>query len=95
MKSDEKTTDNFCEEILTVKAVGSIEESDIIVLLLTKEYLTKQEGPYQSLITKLALKEKKLFDLDNIFTAIIDSDSGLKKIVITGLGEESKVTPNI
>ncbi|MGL5207229.1 MAG: leucyl aminopeptidase, partial [Acidaminococcaceae bacterium] len=38
---------------------------------------------------------KKLFDLDNIFTAIIDSDSGLKKIVITGLGEESKVTPNI
>ena len=86
-----KELNNF----LAVKATQCIEENDVIALLLTKEDITSQEIPYSDLIKKLADKDKKMCDFGNTCSIILDSASGLKKIIISGLGDVAKVTPDV
>lgn len=87
--------DEYCEDFLAVMAVNSIEDAEVIVLLMTKDDQFKQEIPYQNLIRKLADRDKKIFDLGSSSSIVIDTDNGLKKIVIVGLGEVNKLNSNI
>ena len=91
---EKKEIDNFYNNFLAVKAVQCIEENDVITLLLTKEDITNHEIPYSDLIKRLADKDKKMCDAGNTCSIIFDSASGLKKIIITGLGDAEKLTPN-
>ncbi|MHC1718785.1 MAG: leucyl aminopeptidase [Acidaminococcaceae bacterium] len=88
---EKKELNNF----LAVKATQCIEENDVITLLLTKEDIANKETPYSDLIKKLADKDRKMFDSGNTCSIILDAASGLKKIIITGLGGADKLKPDV
>ena len=92
---EKKEHDNFYNDFLTISSIQCIEETDVITLLLTKEDIANQEMPCSDIIKKLADKDKKTFDFGNISSIFIDSVSGLKKIIIIGLGEADKLKPNV
>ena len=93
--NEKKEHDNFYNDFLNICSVERIEETDVISLLITKEDIADREMPYVDIIKKLADKDKKMFDFGNTTSIVLDSASGLKKIIITGLGEADKLKPNI
>lgn len=92
---EKKEINEFCDDFLTIMTVNSIEEAEAIVILMTKDDLFKQEIPYHCLIRKLADKDNKIFDLGSTSSVVVDSEEGLKKIIVAGLGEENKLSSNI
>ena len=93
--NEKKEHGNFYNDFLNICSVERIEETDVISLLITKEDIADREMPYVDIIKKLADKDKKMFDFGNTTSIVLDSASGLKKIIITGLGEADKLKPNI
>ena len=92
---DKKELNNLYNNFLAVNATKSVEENDVIALLLAKEDIANQEIPYFDLIKKLADKDKKMCNAGNNCSILFDSARGLKKIIINGLGDADKLTPDV
>ena len=86
---------NFYNKHLAVDSVQSIEETDVVAILLTKEDYANEEIPYFDLIKKLADKDKKISDFGNSTSIVLNSASGFRTIIIAGLGGADKLTPDI
>lgn len=86
---------NFYNKHLAVDSVQSIEETDVVAILLTKEDYANEEIPYFDLIKKLADKDKKISDFGNSTSIVLNSASGFRTIIIAGLGGVEKLTPDI
>lgn len=72
-----------------------LQESEVLVLLITKQELEDLDIPQNALIKKIAEKNNKLCDSKHISNFVFDTEKGLRRLIIVGLGEQKDLTPNV